>query len=97
MEKYEERRSAVQKESSANKEDLIKAIERLEKVEKSFEEVEQDREEVKSWMFLKNIDLIKALDAIVYRAKIDNRLCDVKKIISNVKDGFDLLVCTQPG
>ena len=46
-------------------------------------------------MFLKNIDIAMALDAIVYRAKIDSKLCDVKMITSSVEYGFNQLKCTQ--
>ena len=48
-------------------------------------------------MFLKNIDLTKALDAVVYRAKFNNKLCDVKMILSSVEFGFSQLMCTQSG
>ena len=78
-----------------NKEDLQSAIDQLSEIEKSFGEVDQDQKEVKSWMFLKDIDFIMALDAIVYQAKINNNLCDVKKIISSVEYGFNQLKCTQ--
>ena len=38
-----------------------------------------------------------AIDAVVYRAKIDNRLCEVKMTISSVEYGFGQLERTQTG
>ena len=76
---------------------LQNAIDDLTEIETSFSEVINDPEIVDSWMFLKEIDLIRTLDAIVYNAKIDNKLCDVKMIISSIEKGFNNLVCTQAG
>ena len=95
MEKYEENSPDQLKSDSINIENIKNAIDKLSEMEKSFGEVTKDKEEVDSWMFLKNIDLIKALDAIVYRAKIDNKLCDVKMILLSVEYGFSQLLCTQ--
>ena len=95
MEKYEESSPVKQKSDSINIENIKNAIDKLSEMEKSIGEVTKDQEEVDSWMFLKKIDLIMALDAIVYRAKIDNKLCDVKMILSSVEYGFRLLMCTQ--
>ena len=95
MEMYEESSPVKQKSDSINIENIKNAIDKLSEMEKSFGEVTKDQEEVDSWMFLKSIDLIKALDAIVYRAKIDNKLWDVKMILSNVEYGFNQLLCTQ--
>ena len=95
MEKYEESSPVKQKSDSINIENITNAIDKLSEMEKSIGEVTKDQEEVDSWMFLKKIDLIMALDAIVYRAKIDNKLCDVKMILSSVEYGFRLLMCTQ--
>ena len=94
MEKYENSSPAMQK-NWISKVDLQSAIEKLSEIEKSFEKVDNNQEEIKSWIFLKDIDLTKALDAIVYRAKIDNKLCDVKTIISRIEYGFDQLKCSQ--
>ena len=74
MEKYKESSPVKQKSDSINIENIKNAIDKLSEMEKSIGEVTEDQEEVDSWMFLKSIDLIKALDAIVYRAKIDNKL-----------------------
>ena len=87
--------SSEEEKYSTNKEKLQSAIDQLSEIEKSFGEVDQDQKEVKSWMFLKDINLTMALDAIVYQAKINNNLCDVKKIISSVEYGFNQLKCTQ--
>ena len=76
-------------------ENIKNAIDKLSKIEKSFEKVTKDEEVVNNWMFLKKIDLIKALDAVVYHAKIDNKLWDVKMIISSVEYGFSQLICSQ--
>ena len=95
MEKYEESSSDQQKSDSTNIENIKNAIEKLSEMEKLFGEVTKEQEEVDSWIFLKNIDLTKALDAVVYRAKIDNKLCDVKMILSSVEYGFNQLLCTQ--
>ena len=97
MEVYEESSPAEQEDSSISKEEFQRAIDKLSEIEKSFDKVVQDQENAKSWMFLKNIDLIMALDAIVYHVKIDKKLCDIKKITSSVKYGFSQLKCTQPG
>ena len=97
MKMYEDNSLAQQEECSISKEKLQSTIDKLSEIEKSFAEVDQDQEEVKSWMLLKDIDLTMALDAIFYRAKIDNKFCNVKTIISNVKDGFSQLKCTQSG
>ena len=80
-----------------SKENIQSAIDKLSEIERSFGEVVQDQEEVNNWMFLKDINLPMALDAIIYHAKIDNKLCDVKMIISSVEDGFNQLKCTQSG
>ena len=74
---------------------LQDAIDELIGLETSFAKVTKDPEIVGSWMFLKEIDLIRILDATVYNAKIDNKLCDVKMIISNIRKGCDSLKCTQ--
>ena len=95
MEKYKESSPVKQKSDSINIENIKNAIDKLSEMEKSFGEVTKDQEEVDSWMFLKSIDLTKALDAVVYRAKIDNKLCDVKMILSSVEYGFSQLLCTQ--
>ena len=44
---------------------------------------------------LTNINLVKFLDAIVYRVKINKNLCDVKLIISCIEQGFSSLNCSQ--
>ena len=95
MEKYEESSPVHMKSDSSNIENIENVIDKLSEIEESFGEVTKDQEEVESWMFLKSIDLTKALDAIVYRAKIDNKLCDVKMILSSVEYGFNQLMCTQ--
>ena len=95
MEKDEESSPVQLKSDSMNIENIKNAIDKLSEIEKSFEEETKDQEEVENWMFLKSIDLTKALDAIVYRAKIDNKLCDVKMILSSVEYGFNQLMCTQ--
>ena len=97
MEIYEDNSLAQQEECSIKNKKIHIAIDKLSEIEKSFGEVDQDQEEVKSWIFLKDIDLIMALDAIVYRAKIDNKLCDVKMIKSSVEYGFSQLKCSQSG
>ena len=76
---------------------LQDAINELTRMEASFTKLTKDPEIVGSWMFLKEIDLVRVLDATVYNAKIDNKLCDVKMIISSIKKGFNNLVCTQVG
>ena len=96
MEKNEKSSPDKQKSDSINIENITNAIDKLSEMEKSIGEVIEDQKEVDSWMFLKNIDLTKALDAVVYRAKIDNKLCDVKMILSSVEYGFSQLFCTQP-
>ena len=73
------------------------AIDELTEMEASFAKVTKDSEIVGSWMLLKGIDLIRFLDATVYNAKIDNKLCDVKMMQSSVKYGFSKLLCTQSG
>ena len=97
MEMYEDNSLVQQDECSVSKEELLSTIDKLSEIEKSFAEVDQDQNEVKSWMLLKDIDLTMALDAIVYRAKIDNKFCDVKKVILNLENGFSQLKCTQSG
>ena len=64
-------------------------------MEKSLEEMIYEPEETKNLMFMKKIDLVKALDAIVYRVKITNQLCNVKEIIVNLEHGYNKLTCTQ--
>ena len=76
---------------------LQDAINELTRIEASFAKVTKDPEIVGSLMFLKEIDLISVLDATVYNVKINNKLCDVKMIISSIKKGFNNLVCTQAG
>ena len=97
MEKYEESSSDKREKDSIKKQNIQSVIRNLSKIEKSFDKVTQDQEEAKSWIFLKDIDLIMALDAVVYRAKIDNKLCNVKMIISSVKYGFGQLKCIRSG
>ena len=96
MEKNEESSPDKHKSYSIIFENIKNVIDKLSEMEKSFEKVTEDQEEVDSWMFLKNIDLTKALDAVVYRAKIDNKLCNVKVIQSSVEYGFSQLLCSQP-
>ena len=74
---------------------LQDAIDELTGMEESFAKVTRDPDIVGSWMFLKGIDLIRVLDATVYNAKFDNKLCDVKMILSSVEYGFSQLLCTQ--
>ena len=97
MEVYEDNSLVQQDECSIKNKKIHIAIDKLSEIEKSFGELVQDQEEVKSWIFRKDIDLIMALDAIVYRAKIDNKLCDVKMIKSSVEYGFSQLKCSQSG
>ena len=78
-------------------ENIKNAIHKLSKIEKKLEKVTKDEEVVNNWMFLKKIDLTKALDAVVYSAKIDNKLWDVKLILASVEYGFSQLLCTQSG
>ena len=95
MEMDEESNFVQQKSYSKCINNLKNVIGKLSKLEKSFGEVPKIQEEVDSWMFLKKIDLIKAFDAVVYRAKFDNKLCDVKMILSSVEYGFNKLMCIQ--
>ena len=91
----EESSPVEQKSDPISIENIQNVICKLSEMEESFGEVTKGQEETESWMFLKSIDLTKALDAIVYRAKIDNKLCDVKMILSSVEYGFSQLLCTQ--
>ena len=95
MEMDEESIPVKQKSDSTNIQNIKKVINKLSEIEKSFGKVTKDHGEVESWMFLKSIDLIKALDAVVYSAKINNKLWDVKMILSSVEYGFNQLICTQ--
>ena len=97
MEVYEDNSLAQQDECSIKNKKIHIAIDKLSEIEKSFAEVDLDQKEVKSWMLLKDINLTMAFDAIVYRAKIDNKFCDIKKVILNLENGFSQLKCTQSG
>ena len=90
MENQEERHNRL--EDSLNSiENLQNAFRKLSKLEESIENVADGQESIKNWIFLKNVDLIKVFDAVVYHAKIDNKLCDIKSIISKVEHGFSQL------
>ena len=90
MENQEERHNRL--EDSLNTiENLQNAFRKLSKLEESIENVADGQESIKNWIFLKNVDLIKVFDAVVYHAKIDNKLCDIKSIISKVEHGFSQL------
>ena len=95
MEMDEESSPVKQKSYSKCIKNLKSAIDKVSEIEESLWEETKDQEEVEELMLLKKIDLINAFDAVVYRAKIDNKLCDVKMILSNVKYGFNQLMCTQ--
>ena len=73
---------------------LENALKELSILEKSLQDV-VNHSDNKNLMFLEDIDLIKALDAIVYTAKIDNKLCNIKEIIENIETAFGTLKCTQ--
>ena len=73
---------------------LENALKELSILEKSLQDV-VNHSGNHDLMFLEDIDLIKALDAIVYTAKIDNKLCNIKEIIENIETGFGNLKCTQ--
>ena len=88
---------AIQEVTDSPIKNLQDAINELTVMEASFSKVTKDPKIVGSLMFLKEVDLISVLDATVYNAKIDNKLCDVKMIISSIKKGFNNLVCTQVG
>ena len=97
MESRDPRQRAPMQDDSQNSGNLSILFEVLSNLEKSLEEMIYEPEETQNLMFMKKIDLVKALDAIVYRVKITNQLCDVKEIIGNLKDGFSQLTCTQHG
>ena len=76
--------------------DILKnAFEVLTKLHNSSNKAINDEEETKNLNFVKDIDLVEVLDAIVYNVEINNNLWDVKEIIKNIQIGFDKLMCTQ--
>ena len=75
---------------------LQTAIDELSKLEKSLRITSQDLN-ISKLMFLENIDIVKALDAIVYEVKINNELWDVKMIMPCIEYGFSQLSCGQSG
>ena len=95
MEMDEESSLVDQKSYSKCIKNLKNGIDKLSEIEESFREETKDQEKVERWMFLKKIDLINVFDAVVYRAKIDNNLWDVKMILSSVEYGFNQLMCNQ--
>ena len=95
MEKQGKSSSAKQVTANVDKSNLQVVLNQLTKVEKLYEEVHKSPEESKNLMFLRNIDLIKTLDATVYKANIDNKLCDVKIIMLTLENGFSQLRWSQ--
>ena len=95
MEKGERSNSDSLTERSTTIRSLENAIEQLTTLESTIEKETWDQEQTENIMMLGELDFIKALDAIVYSAIIDNNLWDVKEIIQNIKYGFGELKCTQ--
>ena len=75
--------------------DLENALEELSTLEKSLQEG-ANHPDNKDLTVLEEFDITKDLGAIVYTSKIDNKLCNFKKIIENIQIGFKNMKCTQP-
>ena len=96
MEMNQENSPDKQEDDLSESENLHFALNELSKLKKSLSNEIEDPEAIKSWKFLKKFDLAKVLNAIVYKAKFDNKLCDIKMVMSHVKNGFEQLICIQP-
>ena len=94
MEKYDENNPVQQEDDSISKMKVETAISKLSEIKISLRQMKDYQEFAKNWMFLKDINLIKVLDAVVYGAKIDNKYCDFKMIISSIEYGFEQLKCS---
>ena len=77
-------------------ESIENAVKQLKRLESSLKKDKINSEQLKNLMFLDKFNLLKTLDAIVYKAKIDNKICNFNKIIEGIKLGYDKLKCTQP-
>ena len=71
------------------------AIDKLTVIEESLEDVTIHPSNIKNFMFLEDIDLLKILDATVYKTKITNESYDISKIITSINFGFSNLMCTK--
>ena len=77
-------------------ENIENAVKQLTRLEKSMKKDEINSEQLKNLMFLDKFNFLKTLDAIVYKAKIDNKICNFNEIIEGIKLGYGKLKCTQP-
>ena len=83
-------RGSVMKNESPLKEGNLQAMNRiLTAMDSSIDEMIYAPEETLNLMNIKNIDLVKTLNAVVYHAKITNKLCDMKEVIENVEDIYE--------
>ena len=73
----------------SNFEVIVKQLKELEK--ESFENFKFNSEEVKTLMYFQKINLIKELDAIVYKTRITNELCNIKDIIADLENGYMII------
>ena len=84
------------KNESPLKEGNLQAMNRiLTAMDSSIDEMIYAPEETLNLMNIKNIDLVKTLNAVVYHAKITNKLCDMKEVIENVEDIYEQFSWTQ--
>ena len=75
---------------------LENAVEKLSELEQTFRSYQNNPNLTKGLLYLKNIDLIESLDAIVYKLEITNELCNINDVITKVENGFSKLKCSQP-
>ena len=77
-------------------ENIENAVKQLTRLERSIKMDEINSEQMKNLMFLDKFNFLKTLDAIVYKAKIDNKICNFNEIIEGIEFGFNKLKCSQP-
>ena len=76
-------------------ENIENAVKQLTALERSMKKDEINSDQLKNLMFLDKFNFLKTLDAIVYKAKIDNKICNFNEIIEGIEFGYGNLKCTQ--